>query len=258
MEILKVLLAVSLFIASSQGQTTDGNIDCPLCANSSHQVFGYGTFVTDNGVITCDDAFKLELSLPPENCTAWQSRGENICECAAERPETNDCRLCDDGDALPQASLAGLPGVTCSQLQVDAQRDLADRCPIWQQTIGNYCGCNNTANDSMCRLCGANYTFDSYKTVPGFEENTTISCGELEFSANLDGSDSTCQQYQFLFEGQCCEPAEGPNGDIDGSSSLLSIGFSLLFAATAFLLHNFERINKTAAGSCRYKLRYTV
>jgi hypothetical protein len=133
---------------------------------------------------------------------------------------------------LPQGSLAGIPGTSCAQLQVDAKRDLADRCPIWQQVIGNYCGCNNTVSDSICRLCGEGATFDVKKMVTGLEENSTISCGELEFLANLGGTGFDCKEYQFIFEDQCCEEVE-PLGDIDGSSSLFSVGLTFLSAAAA-------------------------
>jgi hypothetical protein len=132
--------------------------------------------------------------------------------------------------------LAGIPGTTCAQLQVEAKRDFADRCPTWQQTMGTYCGCNNTISDSFCRLCGEDGTFDANKMVAGLEEGSTISCGELEFSANLGGTDFACSEYQFLFGDQCCERVE-PLGDIDGSSSLFSVGLtSLSAAAAAFLL----------------------
>lgn len=159
-----------------------------------------------------------------------------MCRCAAEPPPTNDCRLCDDGGPLPQGSLAGVPGSTCAQLQVDARRDFQDRCPVWQQTMGNYCGCNNTVSDSICRLCGENSTFDASKMVAGQEDNTAISCGELEFSVNLGSTGLECGEYQFIFEDQCCEPVVLPLGDIDGSSTLRSFGLILLTAAAAFLL----------------------
>jgi hypothetical protein len=71
MSIGKVLLLASLFLSSSQGELLppepEGYIDCPLCANATHAVFAYGTFLADSGVITCDEAFEKELRLPPEN-----------------------------------------------------------------------------------------------------------------------------------------------------------------------------------------------
>lgn len=101
--------------------------------------------------------------------------------------------------------------------------------------MGNYCGCNNTVSDSICRLCGEGGTFDGNKMVAGLEENSTISCGELEFSANLGGTDFDCKEYQFIFEDQCCVAVK-PLGDIDGSSSLLSVGLTFLSAAVAAFL----------------------
>jgi hypothetical protein len=71
MSIGKGLLLASLFLSSSHGELLEaepeGYIDCPLCANATHEVYSYGTFVADSGVITCDQAFEKELRLPPEN-----------------------------------------------------------------------------------------------------------------------------------------------------------------------------------------------
>lgn len=71
----KVLLLACLFLSSSQGELLppepEGYIDCPLCADASHAVYSYGTFVTDSGVVTCDQAFERELRLPPENVSLF-------------------------------------------------------------------------------------------------------------------------------------------------------------------------------------------
>jgi hypothetical protein len=64
MSIGKVLLLASLFLSSSQAEEPEV---CPLCANATHSVYSYGTFLADSGIITCDEAFEKELRLPPEN-----------------------------------------------------------------------------------------------------------------------------------------------------------------------------------------------
>lgn len=61
----------SLFATFTNGNLIpaepEGYIDCPLCANETHQVFTYGTFLADNGVITCQAAFNKTIRLPPKN-----------------------------------------------------------------------------------------------------------------------------------------------------------------------------------------------
>merc|ERR1719329_659504 len=232
----RVLFVALLFVHGSGNQIPaepEGYIDCPLCSNATHQVFpsSYGTFLTDTGVVSCQEAFAMEIRLPRENCTAWQSRGEDVCHCAAEPPERHDCKLCDDGGSLPQGALAAIPGTVCAQLQVDAKRDFQDRCPIWQQTMGNYCGCNNAYDASICRLCKEGYNFDPAKIVNGLD-NTTISCGRLEFSANLATGDFGCKEYQFIFESRCCEKVEEELTDISGTMGPSGIG--LLLVITMF------------------------
>ncbi|KAL3943988.1 MAG: hypothetical protein SGBAC_001941 [Bacillariaceae sp.] len=208
-----------------------GYIDCPLCANETHSVFTYATFIADTGVISCEEAFDTDIRLPPNNCTAWQSYGEDVCRCSFEAPERHDCDLCDEGRSLPVAALEAVPGTFCSQLEVDATRDFEDRCPIWQQTMGNYCGCNNTYDASICRICGEGYTFDPYKVVDGLD-NTTISCGRVEFSANLASGDFGCKEFQFIFESQCCEKILEELPDISGTMS--ASRFGSVVVATAF------------------------
>ncbi|CAJ1940410.1 unnamed protein product [Cylindrotheca closterium] len=232
-------LFATLFVAHASGNLLsaepEGYIDCPLCANETFGVYTYGTFIADSGVVSCQEAFDTDIRLPPENCTAWQSRGEDVCRCAAEPPENHDCKLCDDGGSLPEGALAAIPGTFCAQLQVDATRDFQDRCPIWQQTMGNYCGCNNTYDASICRICTEGYKFDPAKVVDGLD-NSTISCGRLEFSANLASGDFGCREYQFIFESQCCEKIEEALPDISGTTgaSVMMIG-SVVVAAFGVL-----------------------
>lgn len=231
----KALCFASLFL-SARGNLLPGDTDylnggydvCPLCKVDGHQPQGYGTFYMDGQVITCDDAYTMELRLPEENCTAWQNRGEELCGCAAEAPLGNECTLCQDGP-LPQGLLAGIPGTTCAQLQVDAKRDLPDRCPIWQQTMGVYCGCDNDLSDNFCSLCGEGFEFDPSKMVDGLISSveraaTTnkIACGELQFIANLPGSDYTCEQYKFFFDDKCCDAIE--DNDLDELDAALMTG----------------------------------
>jgi hypothetical protein len=95
--------------------------------------------------------------------------------------------------------------------------------------MGNYCGCNNTFDASICRICTDGYNFDPAKVVDGLD-NTTISCGRLEFSANLASGDFGCEEYQFIFESQCCEKIEEALPDISGIIGASMIG-SVIVAA---------------------------
>jgi hypothetical protein len=233
----QALCFASLFL-SARGNNYDV---CPLCKVDGHQPQGYGTFYMDGQVITCNDAFQKELKLPEANCTAWQNRGDELCGCAAEPPVGNDCTLCQGGDSLPQGLLAGIPGTTCAQLQVDAKRDLPDRCPVWQQTMGVYCGCDNDLSDNFCSLCGEGFAFDPSKMVDGLISsveraatvNNKISCGELQFIANVPGSDYTCEQYKFIFDDKCCDAIEDNDLDeIDGA--LMKGGAGVITASAIF------------------------
>jgi hypothetical protein len=65
----KVLLLASPFLSSTQGDLLppepEDYIDCPLCANATHEVYSNGIFVADSGVISCQQAFEKELRLEP-------------------------------------------------------------------------------------------------------------------------------------------------------------------------------------------------
>jgi hypothetical protein len=93
--------------------------------------------------------------------------------------------------------------------------------------MGNYCGCNNTYDASICRLCKEGYNFDPAKLVNSLD-NTTISCGRLEFSANVASGDFGCKEYQFIFESQCCEKIEEELQDISGAMKQSVIGLVVL------------------------------
>jgi hypothetical protein len=58
---------------------------------------------------------------------------------------------------------------------------------------------------------------DPLKTVDaGLGENTTISCGKVEFDANLGSEFLDCNGYQVLFEDKCCEKIPNELNDISG------------------------------------------
>ena len=209
----------------------DNYVACPLCADVSHTPqFNFSVFTSGANVFSCQSAYKLgTLNLPPENCTFWQSRGSTICGCASEPPVTNnDCTLCEDGSDLPEPFMAvgsgsSSSGRLCAQYQADAVWDDPDNCPLWQQTIGIYCGCGNTPqlvtdDKEICRICDGDdennlLTLDALlevsvePTTHSEQSSGSKSCGELEFEANfLVGAD--CNQYLALYRQECCKPKE--------------------------------------------------
>jgi hypothetical protein len=136
----------------------------------------------------------------------------------------------------------------CAQLQVQAKRDYPERCIVWQQTVGIYCGCDNPAVTSLagqevCRLCGDTVDLPNPVTnVPLLtetNEETSTSCGELEFSSNLPGA--TCDQYQALYGEACCLNAVPATTDddeeTDGALAPLSMK---IFSFLAMILSMFH------------------
>ena len=98
-----LVFSPSIHAQNSTNDEDEGLVDCPLCADPSHfPIDPLSRFVSGADTYTCQSAFELgNLSLPVENCTFWQSRGEVVCQCGGEPPEVNDCTLCEDGSALP-------------------------------------------------------------------------------------------------------------------------------------------------------------
>jgi hypothetical protein len=227
---LKVLFLWALLTLPSitlGDEPVEDTIECPLCSNSTHTPQDpLSRFVAGDQTLSCQSAFDLgPLELPPENCTFWQSRGDLICQCAAEAPEANDCTLCESG-VLPEPLKEVLPGQVCSVVQVDAKRGSADLCVVYQQTVGVYCGCDNpeatAADQGVCRLCGGEQKLPvplSLVAVIDEEgEEIATSCVELEFLANIPGSN--CQEYQELYGNENCCLMESPTkAPVDGAAT---------------------------------------
>ena len=209
-------------------------VDCPLCANHPQETpqAPYNIFDAGKATMTCQTAYDLGvLYLPPNNCTFWQDRGATICQCGAEPPtEHHKCGLCgttngnDDADDNDNVVLLPLPDPTrglgdkiCAEWQIRAGWDLPERCTAWQQTIGIYCGCETTtsepAPEAVCRLCPTKLLPNPNHVLflLASDDNhiqTSSSCGELEFQANLPGAAAGCKQYQTLYGEECCQEEE--------------------------------------------------
>ncbi len=196
-------VTVLVFFFSTHGQ--EELIDCPLCDNPTHVPQDpLARFVSGPNTFTCQSAYELgNVSLSLDNCTFWQSRGEVICQCAETAPEENECTLCQE-TSLPEPLREAIPGQTCAQVQVDAKRDKPEACGVYQQTIGVYCGCENERAEEVCRLCGTELSLPLTLV-----EEAELSCVELEFAANLEGSE--CEVFQSMYREICCqEEAEHP------------------------------------------------
>ena len=211
----------------------DEIIECPLCSDPTHTPQDpFSRFVAGDQTLSCQSAFDLgSLELPVENCTFWQSRGDLICQCAAEPPEANNCTLCESV-TLPDPLKEILPGQVCSEVQVDAKRGSEDLCVVYQQTIGVYCGCDNplatAADQEVCRLCGGEQKLPvplSPVAVIGEEgEEVETSCVELEFMANLPGAN--CQDYQTLYGNEnCCLMDSPTKAPVDGAATRTRTSF---------------------------------
>jgi hypothetical protein len=228
-------LSLGLFSKCVQGDQIPpeppGYVDCSFCSEPGHvPQLNYSAFSSGKSVYSCQNAFELGvLRLPQENCTFWQSRGASICGCASEAPPENNCTLCEDGSSLPEPLMAGVPGKLCAQLQAEAKWDEPENCVVWQQTIGVYCGCGNpqatAVGQEVCRICGEGDEVnlpDPLLAVPlltDLGEETSSSCGQLEFEANLFGA--SCDQYQIFYSKECCTSTieEPESTDDDGTYS---------------------------------------
>jgi hypothetical protein len=174
------------------------------------------------------------LLLPQDNCTAFQNIGRLGCLCEEEPSTTNNCTLCTDG-TLPFPLYDGLPGETCAELQVDAQRDSMFNCLTWQGTVGVWCGCENNvvANELACRLCGADVLLPDPLDA---KKAGGPSCGLLEFNASLPGAN--CSEYQSEYSEYCCRnvPVVPPYTTTSGAVKFeTAIGW-MLYSLVTFLM----------------------
>ena len=185
----------------------DEIINCTLCSDPDDTLLQPDAFFRfGDRLLTCQATHSRGNILMPRNeCEVLQKWGNNFCMCGV-KPVRNNCMLCEKRTNLPNGLLEGLPNVNCAMLEADARRDDPSLCPVWQKTIGTYCGCYNPiATENVCRLCGAdeplvNVTRLIYSVEKG--EKTTISCGEVEFKANLPSSE--CKEYQSRYGPSCC------------------------------------------------------
>jgi hypothetical protein len=194
-----------------------GYVDCPICADPTHTPQDpSAVFVAGLLTLSCQVAY-LDfdtLKLPESNCTFWQSTGTDLCLCGNSTPPTNnDCTLCQGGGALPFPMREVVPGRLCTQVQADAKRDVLERCDLWQDTFGVYCGCGNQdpIDEPICRICDKllpkPQELVDLVTLDGDEISS--SCGELEFDANEAGA-ASCAEFQEFYGGVCCQFTDPP------------------------------------------------
>jgi hypothetical protein len=166
-----------------------------------------------------------------------QSIGINICSCGRDIQEPSNCSLCEDGSSLPNGLFPGLPGETCAELQVDAIRDFFENCQAHQATFGTYCGCENpVAAANACRVCGDLGDLPDHLRIVETAASGNVSCGVLEFSANL--VKETCSDAQGLYAEACgCgELADDPVNDDPSGSSRAMTGLVSVFVSCSLLI----------------------
>lgn len=219
---LLLVTLIPLLLQAEAIPNDDPNlVNCTLCADGSapKDMTAIGNF--GDVTLTCGDVYNNgTLHLPPANCTFLQGIGDFLCSCNTDLPTVNDCTLCEDGSNIPEGLLESFPGKTCAAMQVDARRDEEEHCSHYQAVLGHYCGCSNpVAIDDSCRICG--YDLPN----PQLVTNGGLSCIEVEFEANMDG---TCSAATSSFSEVCCPTnapaAASPPGGDDSSSSRLSSG----------------------------------
>lgn len=227
--------ASDTYVLSFQEDDEEQLILCPLCLDPSHEPLDkVARFTAGKTTVTCAYAFSksIDLRLPKSNCTDFQEWGGSLCRCGPVAVGNNsgggtttrpaECRLCQNGAPLPNPAWAGLPQITCAELQAQAMRDDPFMCPIYQATIGTYCGCNSTMEESdmstnnttpsVCRICGDKLLPNHLQSV-GMHVSQT--CGELEFHANQPDGRHDCQLFQKLYAQDCCG-SDDNDDDEDG------------------------------------------
>jgi hypothetical protein len=221
-----------------------GYVDCPICVDPTHTPQDPSTvFFAGVQTLSCQRAYNFgTLRLPESNCTFWQSTGTDLCLCGnSTPPPSNDCTLCQGGGALPFPRREVAPERLCTQLQVEAKRDLLERCDLWQQTFGVYCGCGNgqSADEPICRICDKLLPrpLELVDLVTADGDEISSSCGELEFDANEPGA-ASCAEFQEVYGGACCQftdaPGEGTQSPKDGAFAL--VRYSSVVAGLAALV----------------------
>jgi hypothetical protein len=206
-------------------------VSCDLCADGSapndlSAIGNFGEITT-----TCGDVYNNgPVILPEANCTFLQGIGSSLCSCNKELPGVNNCTLCEDGSVVPRVLLESFPGETCAAMQNEARRDEEENCVHYQAVVGHYCGCvNPDATDDACRICGSNDLPAPQLLVNNVDGNMNVSCIELEFNANVDG---TCGAAQNAYSKVCC-PTLAPVAAPTSSGRRL---FGLLTSQKLFMI----------------------
>eukprot|EP00521_Asterionellopsis_glacialis_P011548 CAMPEP_0195306136 /NCGR_PEP_ID=MMETSP0707-20130614/37045_1 /TAXON_ID=33640 /ORGANISM="Asterionellopsis glacialis, Strain CCMP134" /LENGTH=484 /DNA_ID=CAMNT_0040370345 /DNA_START=209 /DNA_END=1663 /DNA_ORIENTATION=- len=186
--------------------------NCSLCQNGNPPFDLTATFISTSGSISCQDAYESDpILLEEAECENYQTVGRTICSCDEKLPVPNtNCTLCEDRTKqdLEFPFLLGLPGLSCVQLQIDAQRDDATTCSAYQATVGITCLCDNPiASSTACRICDSINENNDNNTRhqildPMIRIGDTSSCGHLELEANFP--DATCTDYQQKWSDRCC------------------------------------------------------
>jgi hypothetical protein len=230
------LLLLHFFTAIFLSLAEEAIVNCTLCVDPEATPNDPDArFNTGSETLSCQQIYDRGIwLLPQDNCTALQNMGRQICLCESEAPTTNNCTLCAGSDgSLPFPTYEGLPGDTCAELQVDAQRDDSANCFAWQGTVGIYCGCQNNivANELACRLCGADVELPDPLDV---KEASGLSCGWLELNASLPGAN--CSTYQSEYSEYCCRNVVPPTSTTSGAVIFATSIVWILFSLVSFLM----------------------
>jgi hypothetical protein len=177
---------------------------CGLCRANEKPKFPEAVIGFENEQQTCayvDSLGDLTGIVDPGDCDFYRLLGTQSCMCSTEAPPpTSNCRLCENGSALPFPSRKVLGAVTCKTVQNSAQTDKTANCFKYQGGIGSYCGCSNPiAGAKVCRLCGRRKKLPAPNRIVN---NAT--CLQHEFKATFS---LKCAATRAAVAAQCCSPA---------------------------------------------------
>lgn len=195
-----------LFIATIIPVCLSAN--CTLCPDGSMPADpGAKLMLNEGKVLLCSTAHELAPQGYFDNCTELHTRAADICGCGKKPDEK--CSLCQNG-ALPDPGKI-IARKNCSDWEQTAAKGFAQDCFSWQQTFGNFCGCENSKLESFCNICDKELPF--IEKLVKFSDNTEKTCIQIEREENakIATKQTNCTTEQSRYLNVCdCNPQPTP------------------------------------------------
>jgi len=163
-----------------------------------------------NQVVSCHNASLMANNKIFSNCTELHQRTKSVCGCDVER----QCSLCKDGK-LPNPSKI-VAGKACGNWENEANKDFISNCGVYQNTYGNFCGCNDDTLKNFCYICGNSTLPNSDKKIQ-YEGGKEEYCLEAEQKKNVQ-TNLNCSEMQSTYSDACsCNDIQPKNQTSSGN-----------------------------------------